>query len=249
VRTEEGRRFRKAFVPAAGFGFLVADYNQIELRCIAHLAEDPGLIEAFETGQDIHNATASRVFDVAPTAVSIEQRSKAKMVSYGLAYGMEAYGLGQRLSIPTEEAAVILDAYFVAFPAVRDYMDRTVEEARQRGYTETLFGRRRQIPELASSNFRIRQAGERQAMNAGIQGLAADIFKVALVRLDAALEAHDTASRLVLQVHDEVILEVEPADRDAMADLTVATMADAFDLRVPLEVNLSFGASWADAKG
>jgi DNA polymerase-1 len=162
---------------------------------------------------------------------------------------MEAYGLGQRLSIPTEEAAVILDAYFVAFPAVRDYMDRTVEEARQRGYTETLFGRRRQIPELASSNFRIRQAGERQAMNAGIQGLAADIFKVALVRLDAALEAHDTASRLVLQVHDEVILEVEPADRDAMADLTVATMADAFDLRVPLEVNLSFGASWADAKG
>jgi DNA polymerase-1 len=171
------------------------------------------------------------------------------MVSYGLAYGMEAYGLGQRLNIPTEEATVILDAYFAAFPAVRAYMDRTVEEARQRGYTETLFGRRRQIPELASSNFRIRQAGERQAMNAGIQGLAADIFKVALVRLDRALEDHGTRSRLVLQVHDEVILEVEPSDHDAMAELTVATMSDAFDLRVPLEVNLSFGASWADAKG
>jgi DNA polymerase-1 len=166
-----------------------------------------------------------------------------------LAYGMEAYGLGQRLNIPTDEAAVILDAYFAAFPAVHDYMDRTVEEARQRGYTETLFGRRRQIPELASSNFRIRQAGERQAMNAGIQGLAADIFKVALVRLDRALEDHASRSRLVLQVHDEVILEVEPDDREAMAELTVATMADAFDLRVPLEVNLSFGASWADAKG
>jgi DNA polymerase I len=249
VRTERGREFRRAFVPGEGTVFLVADYNQIELRCIAHLAEDPGLIGAFESGQDIHNATAARVFGVAPTEVTIEQRSKAKMVSYGLAYGMEAYGLGQRLNIPTDEAAVILDAYFAAFPAVHDYMDRTVEETRQRGYTETLFGRRRQIPELASSNFRIRQAGERQAMNAGIQGLAADIFKVALVRLDRALEDGVSRSRLVLQVHDEVILEVEPDDRDAMAALTVATMADAFDLRVPLEVNLSFGTSWADAKG
>ena len=167
---------------------MVADYNQIELRCIAHLAADPGLIEAFTTGQDIHNATASRVFGVEPTAVTIDQRSKAKMVCYGLAYGMEAYGLGQRLDIPTEEASVILDAYFVAFPNVKAYMDRTVIEARERGYTETLFGRRRPIPELSNSNFRIRQAGERQAMNAGIQGLAADIFKVALVRIDDALE-------------------------------------------------------------
>lgn len=249
VRTEQGREFRRAFVPAPGSELLVADYNQIELRCIAHLAEDPGLIGAFESGQDIHNATAARVFGVAPDAVTIEQRSKAKMVSYGLAYGMEAYGLGQRLNIPTEEAAVILDAYFVAFPAVKDYMERTVEEARQRGYTETLFGRRRQIPELASSNFRIRQAGERQAMNAGIQGLAADIFKVALVRLDATLEERGTDSRIVLQVHDEVLLEVDPAEHDEVAALTVATMADAFDLRVPLEVNLSFGASWAEAKG
>ena len=135
------------------------------------------------------------------------------MVSYGLAYGMEAYGLGQRLNIPTEEAAEILDAYFVAFPAVKAYMERTVAEARERGYTETLFGRRRQIPELASSNFRIRQAGERQAMNAGIQGLAADIFKVALVRLDERLADEAAASRLILQVHDEVLLEVPPGRR------------------------------------
>lgn len=249
VRSDLGRGFRRAFVPADGFELLVADYNQIELRCIAHLAEDPGLIEAFESGQDIHNATAARVFGVAPEAVTLEQRSKAKMVSYGLAYGMEAYGLGQRLNIPTDEAAVILDAYFVAFPSVREYMDRTVAEARERGYTETLFGRRRQIPELASPNYRIRQAGERQAMNAGIQGLAADIFKVALVRLDAALAEHGTESRLILQVHDEVLLEVPPAEHDAVTALTVDTMAGAFDLRVPLEVNLSFGASWADAKG
>ncbi|HKY15345.1 MAG TPA: DNA polymerase I [Microthrixaceae bacterium] len=248
VRSEEGRQFRKAFIPASGMEFLVADYNQIELRCIAHLAEDPGLIEAFTSGADIHNRTASRVFGVDPTEVTIEQRSKAKMVSYGLAYGMEAYGLAQRLNIETSEAKEILDAYFVAFPAVRSYMERTVAEARERGYTETLFGRRRQIPELSSSNRGIRQAGERQAMNAGIQGLAADIFKVALVNIENALLAGELASRLVLQVHDEVILEVPPAEHDAAGDLVRKQMADAFELAVPLEVNLAYGPTWADAK-
>ncbi len=248
VRSETGRVFREAFVAAEGFELLVADYNQIELRCIAHLAEDPGLIAAFEAGDDIHNATASRVFGVEPADVTTEHRSKAKMVSYGLAYGMEAYGLGQRLSIPTEEAAEILDAYFVAFPAVKQYMEDTVAAARERGYTETLFGRRRQIPELSSNNFRIRQAGERQAMNAGIQGLAADIFKVALVHLDAALEENATESRIILQVHDEVILEVPPDELEAAKKLTLEVMSDAFELRVPLEVNLSTGHSWADAK-
>ena len=226
VRSEMGRTFRKAFVPADGFELLVADYNQIELRCIAHLAEDPGLIGAFEAGEDIHNATASRVFDVESDDVTVEQRSKAKMVSYGLAYGMEAYGLSQRLDIPVEEAAEILKAYFEAFPAVRKYMDDTVAETRERGYTETLFGRRRKIPELASSNFRVRQAGERQAMNAGIQGLAADIFKVALVNLDHELRESDTKSQLILQVHDEVILEVVPDERDAVSytHLTLPTI-------------------------
>ena len=249
VRSEGGRQFRRAFVPAPGFDLLVADYNQIELRCIAHLAEDPGLIAAFESGQDIHTATASQVFGVDAADVTLEQRSKAKMVSYGLAYGMEAYGLGQRLNIPTGEAQAILDAYFEAFPSVRAYMDRVVAEARDRGYTETLFGRRRQIPELSSSNFRIRQAGERQAMNAGIQGLAADIFKVALVRLDAALEAGGHTSRLILQVHDEVLVELDPAEADVVTALVVGAMSGAFDLNVPLEVNLATGASWADAKG
>ncbi len=248
VRSDEGRQFRKAFVPAEGFELLVADYNQIELRCIAHLAEDPGLIAAFDAGTDIHTETASRVFGVDKKKVTVEQRAKAKMVSYGLAYGMEAYGLGQRLNIPTEEASEILDAYFIAFPSVKRYMERTVNEARQRGYTETLFGRRRPIPELSSSNFRIRQAGERQAMNAGIQGLAADIFKVALVRLDHELEERSLASRLILQVHDEVILEVEPSEHAEVAELTQAVMKGAVELRVPLEVHLAFGPSWADAK-
>jgi DNA polymerase I len=249
VRSEEGRRFREAFVPCEGYEFLVADYNQIELRVIAHLAEDPGLIEAFTAGEDIHSSTAARVFGVEPSAVTLEQRSKAKMVSYGLAYGMEAYGLGQRLAIPTGEAQQILDAYFVAFPSVREFMERTVAEARERGYTETVFGRRRRIPELASGQRNIRMAGERQAMNAPIQGLAADIFKVALVRLDEALAERGSGSRLILQVHDEVILEVPPEERAVTDELVLEAMSGAFDLRVPLEVNLSHGDSWAAAKG
>ena len=162
---------------------------------------------------------------------------------------MEAYGLGQRLNIPTTEASVILDAYFAAFPNVHAYMDRVVEEARAKGYTETLFGRRRQIPELSSGNIRIRQAGERQAMNAGIQGLAADIFKVALVHIDEALVAGEYDSRVVLQVHDEVIVEVPEAEHDVVGDLVVGLMRDAADLDVPLEVNVSWGDTWASAKG
>ncbi len=248
VRSEMGRVFRTAFVPAEGFEFLVADYNQIELRCIAHLANDPGLIEAFTAGTDVHRAVAARVFGIEPDAVDYEQRSRAKMVSYGLAYGMEAYGLAQRLGIAVKEAAVILDAYFEGFPSVRAYMDATVTEARNRGYTETLFGRRRAIPELRSDNPRVRQAGERQAMNAGIQGLAADIFKVALVKLDQRLRAEKMDSRVVLQVHDEVILEVPPSEHEQAKQVVLEVMHQAFDLAVPLEVNLSFGSTWADAK-
>ncbi len=248
VRSEQGRVFRTVFVPAPGCELLVADYNQIELRCIAHLAEDPGLIQAFTDEADIHTRTAARVFGVPEDEVTPAQRAKSKMVSYGLAYGMEAYGLSQRLNIPVEEARGILDAYFVAFPAVKAYMDRTVAEARDRGYTETLSGRRRPIRELQSRNRGIRMAGERQAMNAGIQGLAADIFKVALVRLDEALAAREAESRVILQVHDEVILDVEPSEHDDIAELTLEVMRGAADLRVPLEVNLAFGSTWADAK-
>ncbi|MBC8364096.1 MAG: DNA polymerase I [Actinobacteria bacterium] len=248
VRTEAGRAFRRAFVPAEGYTLLVADYNQIELRCIAHLAEDPGLIAAFEAGDDIHTAVAARTWNVDPADVTFELRSRAKMVAYGLAYGMEAYGLSQRLDIPVEEATEILDGYFAAFPAVREYMDRTVAEARDRGYTETLFGRRRRIPELSSPNFNIRQAGERQAMNAGIQGLAADIFKVALVRLDRHLEDADMESRLILQVHDEVILEVVPDERDEALTVVPEILSGAFDLRVELAVDVATGDTWADAK-
>lgn len=248
VRTSLGREFRKAFVPTEGFELLVADYNQIELRVIAHLAEDPGLIGAFEAGVDIHNATAASIFGVEPDDVNVEQRSQAKMVSYGLAYGMEAYGLGQRLGIETGEAAEILKAYFAAFPAVKSFMDDVVAQTKEIGYTETIFGRRRPIPELLSSNFRVRQAAERQAMNAPIQGLAADIFKIALVEIDRSLADMKAQSRLVLQVHDEVILEVHPDERDVIKKMTIGNMKDAAELRVPLEVNVATGPSWAQAK-
>jgi DNA polymerase-1 len=181
--------------------------------------------------------------------VTIAMRSKAKMVSYGLAYGMEAYGLASRLAIPVDEAAAILKAYWDGFPAVRTYMDQVVAEARDRGYTETLFGRRRLIPELQSGRYQVRSAGERQAMNAGIQGLAADIFKVALVRLDARLQPAGLTSRLVLQVHDEVIVEAPPDEEKATAEAVMEAMTGAADLRVPLTVNLAWGENWAAAKG
>ena len=248
VRSESGRIFRTAFVARAGCELMVADYNQIELRCIAHLANDPGLVQSFIDGIDIHNATAARVFSVDPKSVTHDQRSQAKMVSYGLAYGMEAYGLSQRLAIGVEEATGILNAYFDAFPAVRQYMDDTVVEARKNEGTVTLFGRRRPIPELRSDNFRVRQAGERQAMNAGIQGLAADIFKVALVRIDEALEKGNFESRLVLQVHDEVIVEAPSAEKDAVNRLVLNIMCHATELKVPLEVNSAWGHTWSEAK-
>lgn len=249
VRSDEGRVFRTAFVAPKGWSLLVADYNQIELRCIAHLANDPGLVSAFQAGEDIHRSTAARVFDVKPEDVTHDQRSKAKMVSYGLAYGMEAYGLSQRLAIPVSEAAGILDAYFEAFPNVKQYMDDAIHQARQVGYTETLFGRRRHIEELMSDNFRVRQAGERQAMNAAIQGLAADIFKIALVRIDKALTKAKVQSRVVLQVHDEVIVEVPDNEKDVVGPLVLDIMKAAAELIVPLEVNAAWGPTWADAKG
>ena len=248
VRTDAGKRFRRAFVPAEGCRFLVADYDQIELRVIAHLSGDPGLVTAFTTGSDVHRTVAAGVYGVPPEEVTYAQRERAKMVSYGLAYGMEAFGLARRLSTGVEEANEIMDRYFAAFPEVRDYMDETVAEARRRGYTRTALGRMRPLPELADRNYRVRQAAERQAMNAGIQGLAADIFKTALVRLDQVLEQDGLASRLVLQVHDEVIVEASPAEADQVEELTRSALTGAANLSVPLEVSMAWGDSWAAAK-
>ncbi len=249
VRSDMGKQFRRAFVPADGCSFLVADYDQVELRCIAHLSEDPGLIEAMTTGADVHRTVAAAVYGIPPEEVTHTQREYCKMVSYGLAYGMEAYGLSQRLGVAVEEAAAIIDSYFGAFPRVKRYMDNTVAEAKIRGATRTMFGRLRPLPDLHASNYRVRMAAERQAMNAGIQGLAADIFKLALVRLDRDLESHKLTSRLVLQVHDEVIVEVAEGEEHDVHRLTESALTGAADLKVPLTVSVATGPSWAAAKG
>jgi DNA polymerase I len=248
VRSELGKQFRRAFVPAEGCTFLVADYDQVELRVIAHLSKDEGLIEAMTSGSDVHRVVASGVYRVPAEEVTHTQREFSKMVSYGLAYGMEAYGLSQRLGVPVEEAAAIMESYFGAFPSVKAYMDDTVAEARERGGTCTEFGRLRPLPDLRSSNYRVRLAAERQAMNAGIQGLAADIFKLALVRLDRSLEEQKLASRLVLQVHDEVIVEVAAGEEAEASRLTEEALTGAADLKVPLTISMEIGPSWAAAK-
>ena len=249
VRTEAGKSFRKAFIPASKHSLLVADYNQIELRCIAHLADEKELKTAFNDGQDIHTAVASRTWGIKPEEIDSSLRSRAKMVSYGLAYGMEAYGLAQRLDIPVDEASEILRAFFEAFPGIKEYMNESIEKARKKGYTETLLGRRRKIPELLSNNFNVRQAGERQAMNAPIQGLAADIFKIALLSIDQELQKKSYKSALVLQVHDEVILETATEEIEAVKKMVQKKMENAYELSVELKVDIATGKSWAEAKG
>ena len=249
VRTQEGRRFRKAFVPTTGWSLLAADYDQVELRVIAHLSGDPGLLAAFSSGEDIHRSIAANVYSIDPEAVSHEQRERAKMVSYGLAYGMEAFGLAQRLGGNVAEAREIMDRYFAAFPGLRAYMDRAVAEAKETLQTRTELGRIRPLRDLAAANGAVRAAAERQAMNAGIQGLAADIFKVALVRLDDRLEREGLEARIVLQVHDEVLVEAPPDEREQVESATLEELMGAASLAVPLKVSLAWGESWAAAKG
>ena len=248
TRTEDGRRFRKAFLPTSGWSLLVADYDQIELRVIAHLSGDEGLCAAFASDQDVHRFIAGVVFSVAPEDVSHDQRERAKAVSYGLAYGMEAYGLSRRFGISVGEAKDFMDQYFDAFPGVRTFMDETVARARVDGVTTTAFGRIRRLPELTEGTGAARAAAERQAMNAGTQGTAADIFKLALVRLDAALAERRLEARIVLQVHDEVLVEAPPGEHEVVEAVTIDALTKVTELRVPLKVSCGWGDSWAQAK-
>jgi len=248
IRSAEGRAIRRAFVAPPGSVFLVADYSQIELRILAHLSEDAGLVEAFANDLDIHTATAARINGIEPDLVSVEQRRRAKMVNFGLLYGMEAYGLAQRLEISRDEAAEQIEAYFSQFPQVRDFMKGIVAEARATGYTTTLLGRRRYLPELASSNFRDRQMGERMALNAPIQGAAADIIKKAMVELQEALRARGLAAEMLLQIHDELVLEVPDDEFVVVRELTRQVMENVITLKVPLRVDLGSGRTLADTK-
>ncbi|OYN89847.1 DNA polymerase I [Parenemella sanctibonifatiensis] len=248
IRTDEGRRIRQAFVVGAGHEeLLTADYSQIEMRLMAHVSADEGLIEAFVSGEDFHTEMASRVFSVDAAEVSPAQRAKIKAMNYGLAYGLSAYGLSQQLGISTGEAKELMEEYFERFGGVRDYLGGVVEEARREGFTATLLGRRRYLPDLMSSNRQRRDMAERAALNAPIQGSAADVIKLAMLAVDRELREGGFASRMLLQVHDELVLEVAAGERAAVEDLLVAQMTSAMDLNVPLDVSVGAGRSWFDA--
>jgi DNA polymerase-1 len=249
IRGELGRQIRRAFVPGSpDQALLVADYSQIELRILAHLAEDEGLMAAFASGADIHTATSARIFDLPEDQVDPATRSRAKAINYGLAYGMNAWGLASRLEITPDEAQEFIDAYFASFPQIRDYLDRQVAKAAAEGFTETLLGRRRYIPELQASNPRVRDMGRRMALNAPIQGSAADVFKLGMIAVDGALlAAPQLGCRMLLTVHDELVFEVPAVHVEAAAELVKRELEGAYDLRVPLQADIGWGPNWAEA--
>ena len=248
IRSAEGRRIRQAFVVGRGYeSLMTADYSQIEMRIMAHLSEDAGLIEAFTSGEDLHTFVAARAFDIPIEAVDPEMRRRIKAMSYGLAYGLSAYGLSQQLKITPEEARVQMHAYFERFGGIRDYLDTVVDDARQTGYTQTTMGRRRYLPDLTSDNKQRRDMAERMALNAPIQGSAADVIKVAMLRVERGIAERGLASRMLLQVHDELVLEVAPGERDQLEELVRTEMAGAADLSVSLDVSVGVGQSWDQA--
>ena len=248
VRTDAGRTIRAAFVVGDGFEtLLTADYSQIEMRIMAHACGDQGLIEAFRCGRDFHTVMAGRVFGVESDEVSPTQRARIKAMNYGLAYGLSAYGLSQQLGVDASEARLLMEEYFERFGGVRDYLQGIVAQARRNGYTETILGRRRYLPDLGSSNRQRREMAERMALNAPIQGSAADIIKVAMLDVEAGLAEQGLRSRMLLQVHDELVLEIAPGERETVEALVRERMAGAVDLAVPLDVSVGVGRSWYEA--
>ncbi|PPJ26151.1 DNA polymerase I [Nocardia nova] len=248
IRTDTGRRIRDTFVVGPGYeSLMTADYSQIEMRIMAHLSKDAGLIEAFNSGEDLHTFVASKAFDIPIADVHPEMRRRIKAMSYGLAYGLSAYGLSQQLRISAEEAKAQMEVYFSRFGAIRDYLRDAVDQARKVGYTETLFGRRRYLPDLDSSNRQRREAAERMALNAPIQGTAADIIKVAMINTQRAIADAGLRSRMLLQIHDELVFEVAAGEREALESLAREQMSNAIALSVPLEVSVGVGRSWDSA--
>ena len=248
IRTDQGKRIRDCFISGKEYEcLLTADYSQIEMRIMAHLSKDPGLIEAFKSGEDLHTTSASLVFGVKPNEVDAELRRQIKAISYGLAYGMGAYGLSQSLDIEVAAAQKLMDEYFKRFGGVRDYLARVVEEARKVGFTETIMGRRRYFPDLTNPDRQRREMAERMALNAPIQGSAADIVKKAMLNADAMLKKEKLKSRLLLQVHDELVFEVAKGEKDQVEKLARIAMADAAPLLVPLDVSIGVGSSWDEA--
>jgi DNA polymerase-1 len=249
VRSERGREIRKAFVPReSGWRLLAADYSQIELRILAALTGDAGLLQAFKERRDIHTATAARIFEVAPEAVTRDQRSTAKMVNFGIPYGISAFGLAQRLgTVSRTEAQAIIDNYFKQFPGIPGYMEAQIESARRRGYVETLCGRRRYLRDINSSNGTVRGAAERNAINMPIQGTAADMIKIAMVRLHSALHAEGLRSRMLLQVHDELVFDLHPDEEVALRRIVTDCMVNALPMACPIEIEIGIGTNWLEA--
>jgi len=247
VRTDEGRRIRRAFVPETGHRMLAADYSQIELRIMAHLSGDDGLLRAFAEGQDIHRATAAEVFGLPPREVTTDQRRSAKAINFGLIYGMSAFGLAKQLGIERDAAQTYVDRYFERYPGVRAFMDRTREQARDQGYVETVFGRRLYLPDIKARNPQIRAAAERTAINAPMQGTASDIIKRAMIDLDAWLEAGHVPAHMLMQVHDELVFEVRADRVDEVGAKVRELMQGAADLAVPLVVDVGVGDNWDEA--
>ncbi|MCW2665245.1 MAG: polA, partial [Frankiales bacterium] len=248
IRSAEGRRIRQAFVVGAGYeSLMTADYSQIEMRIMAHLSQDDGLKEAFHTGEDLHTFVASRAFGVPVEQVDPELRRRVKAMSYGLAYGLSAYGLAQQLRITPDEAKEQMAAYFERFGGIRDYLRDVVDQARKDGYTSTILDRRRYLPDLTSDNGQRRSMAERMALNAPIQGSAADIIKLAMLGVHRGLAHERMSSRLLLQVHDELVLEVAPGEREALEALVRREMGSAYPLDVPLDVSVGLGVTWDEA--
>ena len=246
IRTELGRRIRKAFIPEEGWQFVAADYSQIELRILAHLSEEPGIIESFARGEDIHTRTACEVFKVAAADVTSLQRTIAKSANYAILYGVSAFGLSQATKIDRKEAETYIQEYFRTHPRVRAFIDRTLEEGRQRGYVMTLLGRRRYLPDLRSGNPVARNAAERMAMNAPVQGTASDMIKIAMVRVHQALAERGLRARMLLQVHDELLFEAPPDEVATVEQLAREIMGDAVPLRVPVVVDVKSGPDWSE---
>jgi DNA polymerase-1 len=245
VRTEEGRRIRDCFIAAKPYvDLLTADYSQIEMRIMAHLSKDAALIEAFKSGEDLHTTVGAQVFGVKPKDVDPEMRRQIKAMSYGLAYGLSAFGLSQQLNLSPTEAAALMGSYFDRFGGIRDYLKTVVIEARERGYTETILGRRRYLPDLNSENRQQREVAERMALNAPIQGSAADIMKVAMLNVVQAMRTEGLTSRLLLQVHDELIFEIAAGESEKLSSLVEREMSKAAELSLPLDVNIGIGKSW-----
>jgi len=248
VRTEIGRKIRKAFIAENGYSLLSADYSQIELRVIAHIADDALMKDVFNRGHDIHSETAAKVYDVPEAKVTPSMRRIAKVINFGIIYGVSAHGLRQQTGVSYEEGKNLIDKYFAIHPAVRKYSDQMIAQAHELGYVETIFGRRRFLPEIRSSNFAVRGGAERMAINMPIQGTAADLMKLAMIDIAKELQTLSPKSRMLLQVHDELVLEVPDEDSQKVADFVKTKMNNVIQLSVPIDTAVAWGKNWEEAK-